>query len=208
MPDTMVRPATRAIRNTTGGRRDGAAVTRLVHAAARGEHAAWDALVDEFGNLVWAVTRAHRLSDADAADVAGATWLALVENLGRLRDAERVGAWLATTARRESLRALRRGKRQLPTGDELANEPADAPHVGADLLTEERDAALWRAFDRLPERDQTLLRLLVADPQPTYQEISAALQMPIGGIGPTRARSLERLRRELERDGLVAANAF
>jgi RNA polymerase sigma factor (sigma-70 family) len=208
MPDTMVRPASRAAGNTTVERRDGAAVTRLVHDAARGDHAAWDALVDEFAGLVWAVARAHRLSDADAADVAGATWLALVENLDRLREAERVGAWLATTARRESLRVLRCAKRQVPTGDELADEPADVPHLGADLLTDERDAVLWRAFERLPGRDQALLRMLVADPQPSYEEISAALQMPIGSIGPTRARSLERLRRELERDGLVAANAF
>jgi RNA polymerase sigma factor (sigma-70 family) len=212
MPDTMVRPAgtrpVRPTRHSTGARRDGATVSRLVSAAARGDHAAWDALVDEFGGLVWAVTRAHRLSDADAADVAGATWLALVENLGRLRDAERVGAWLATTARRESLRVLRGAKRQVPTGDELADVPADAPDLGAELVTEERDTALWRAFDRLPARDQALLRLLVAEPQPSYEEISAALQMPIGSIGPTRARSLERLRRELERDGLVAANAF
>ena len=72
-------------------------------------------------------------------------------------------------------------------------------------MLEQRDAALWRAFDRLPARDQALLRLLVADPQPSYQEISAALDMPIGSIGPTRARSLERLRAELARDGLVTA---
>jgi DNA-directed RNA polymerase specialized sigma24 family protein len=70
-------------------------------------------------------------------------------------------------------------------------------------MLEQRDAALWRAFDRLPARDQALLRLLVTDPQPSYQEISAALDMPIGSIGPTRARSLERLRVELARDGVV-----
>jgi RNA polymerase sigma factor (sigma-70 family) len=194
-------------RRTRAGaeRRDAASVTRLVSAAANGDHRAWDALVDEFGGLVWAVARAHRLSDSDAADVAGATWLALVENLGRLREADRVGAWLATTARRECLRVLRNAQRQLPTGDDFAERPADVTDIGADLLAEERDAALWRAFARLPERDQALLRLLVADPQPSYEEISAALRMPIGSIGPTRARSLERLRRELERDGVVAA---
>jgi RNA polymerase sigma factor (sigma-70 family) len=207
MPQTMVRTQPRAHR-TTAERRDGTTVLRLVHSAARGDHRAWDALVDEFGGLVWSVARAHRLSDADAADVAGATWLALVENLDSVRDAERVGAWLATTARRECLRVLRGAKRQIPTGDELGEEPADAPDLGGDLLTEERDAVLWSAFERLPARDQALLRLLVADPQPSYEEISAALEMPIGSIGPTRARSLERLRRELERDGLVASNAF
>jgi RNA polymerase sigma factor (sigma-70 family) len=200
--------AERRTRRAAGERRDPVTITRLVQAAASGDHGAWDALVDEFGGLVWAVARAHRLGDADAADVAGATWLALVEHLDRLRDAERVGAWLATTARRECLRVLRNAQRQVPTGDDFAEQPSDGVDVAAELMIEERDAALWQAFGRLPARDQALLRLLVADPQPSYEEISAALQMPIGSIGPTRARSLERLRRELGRDGLVGAAAF
>jgi RNA polymerase sigma factor (sigma-70 family) len=199
--------ADRPTRRTGGERRDAATVGRLAGAAAAGDQRAWDALVDEFGGLVWAVARAHRLSDADAADVAGTTWLALVEHLPRLRDADRVGAWLATTARHESLRVLRNARRQVPTGDDFAERPADIADVASGLLTEERDAALWQAFRRLPARDQALLRLLVADPQPSYEEISAALEMPIGSIGPTRARSLERLRREIELDGLVAAAA-
>jgi RNA polymerase sigma factor (sigma-70 family) len=189
-------------------RRESATVARLVHAAANGDHGAWEALVDEFGGLVWAVARAHRLSAADAADVAGATWLRLVEHLGNLREADRVGAWLATTARRECLRVLRHGQRQMPAGDDVDPQPPEPTDIAAELMTAERDVALWRAFGRLPERDRALLRLLVADPAPSYEEISAALEMPIGSIGPTRARSLERLRRELAREGLVAADAF
>jgi RNA polymerase sigma factor (sigma-70 family) len=183
-------------------RRDPATVARMASAAATGDERAWNALVDEFGGLIWAVVRAHRLSEADGADVAQATWLALVEHLASLRDAERVGAWLATTARRECLRVLRSSRRQVPTPDDFP-EPAEDVEVAGELMLEQRDAALWRAFDRLPARDQALLRLLVADPQPSYQEISAALDMPVGSIGPTRARSLERLRAELARDGLV-----
>jgi RNA polymerase sigma factor (sigma-70 family) len=200
--------AERRTRRAGRERRDPAAVTRMVRAAASGDHRAWDALVDEFSGLVWAVARAHRLCDADAADVAGATWLRLVEHLGQLREADRVGAWLATTARRECLRVLRNAQRQTPAGDAIDAEPADASDIAAELMTAERDVALWRAFGRLPERDQALLRLLVADPAPSYEEISAALEMPIGSIGPTRARSLERLRRELARDGVVAATAL
>jgi RNA polymerase sigma factor (sigma-70 family) len=195
------RPAGRA-------RRESATVAMLVHAAASGDHRAWEALVDEFGGLVWAVARAHRLSDADAADVAGATWLRLVEHLGNVREADRVGAWLATTARRECLRVLRNGQRQVPAGDDVDPQPSEPTGIADELMTAERDVALWRAFGRLPERDRALLRLLVADPAPSYEEISAALEMPIGSIGPTRARSLERLRRELAREGLVAADAF
>jgi RNA polymerase sigma factor (sigma-70 family) len=188
----------------TAARRDPATVARMASAAATGDERAWNALVDEFGGLVWAVVRAHRLSEADGADVAQATWLALVEHLAELRDAERVGAWLATTARRECLRVLRAARRQVPTAEDFP-EPVEDVEVAGELMLEQRDAALWRAFDRLPARDQALLRLLVADPQPSYQEISAALGMPVGSIGPTRARSLERLRAELGRDGVVTA---
>jgi RNA polymerase sigma factor (sigma-70 family) len=177
-------------------------VARLVSAAATGDARAWNTLVDEFGGLVWAVVRAHRLSHADSADVAQATLLALVEHLDDLRDPERVGAWLAMTARNKCLRVLRAAKRQVPSGDDLPDASEDIEVVG-DLMLEQRDAALWRAFDRLAGRDQALLRLLVADPQPSYHEIAAALDMPIGSIGPTRARALERLRAELAHDGLT-----
>src|ERR1700754_5250316 len=80
--------------------RDMAEVGDLVRAAAEGDRDAWDALVDRFNGLVWSVARSHRLSTVDASDVVQTTWLRLVENLARLQDPERVGAWLATTAAR------------------------------------------------------------------------------------------------------------
>jgi RNA polymerase sigma factor (sigma-70 family) len=204
-PGTVARRSHGRGRQRAAVRRTPGAVARIAAAAAKGDTRAWAMLVDEFGGLVWAVVRAHRLSHADSADVAQATWLALVEHLGDLRDPERVGAWLAMTARRNCLRVLRSAKRQVPTGDDLP-EPCEDVEVADDLMLEERDAALWRAVDRLPGRDQALLRLLVAEPQPSYQEISAALDMPIGSIGPTRARALERLRAELAHEGLASAD--
>lgn len=178
------------------------ATTCLVEHAAAGDEHAWQGLVDEFGGLVWAVTRAHRLGDADAGDVAQTTWLRLVEHLSLLKDPERVGAWLATTARRECLGVLRRSARLVAHGDDLPEPADDAPTHDTALLTQERDATLWRAFAHLSERDRALLRMLMADPVPSYEEIGAALGMPIGSIGPTRARALQRLRREVERLGL------
>src|SRR2546423_2044677 len=86
----------------------------MVSAAALGEPAAWDALVDRYARLVWAVARAFGLSDADAADVSQTTWLRLAEHLPRLREPDRIGAWLATTARREAMRALARTRREQP----------------------------------------------------------------------------------------------
>lgn len=178
------------------------AVAHLVGLAAAGEERAWRALVDEFAGVVWAVTRAHRLDHADAADVVQATFVRLVEHLGRLQQPDQVGAWLATTARRECLLVLRQRKRVVPPGDALPEPVDDRPEHGSALVTEERDATLWSAFERLRPRDKALLRMLMADPAPSYEEISAALEMPIGSIGPTRARALERLRREAERLGL------
>ena len=199
----MVSPLERKASSRSRARLSPEAVARLVASASGGEQNAWNELVDEFGGLVWAVTRAHRLGDADAADVAQTTWLRLVQCLDRLHDPARVGAWLATTARRECLRVLRRRARVVPCDDELPDLIDDAPEHGTALFTRERDAALWTAFRHLGARDRALLRLLVADPAPSYEEIGATLNMPIGSIGPTRARALERLRREAGRLGLT-----
>lgn len=166
----------------------------VVRAASQGDRESWNELVARYGGLIWSVARAHRLGDADAADVFQTTWLRLVEHLGAIRDPDRIGAWLATTARHECLRVLRVGQRHVLTdGFELIEGESDAA-VDTRLLTDERDAALWRAFARISARCRGLLRMLAADPPPSYEEVGAALDMPIGSIGPTRARSLRRLR--------------
>jgi RNA polymerase sigma factor (sigma-70 family) len=169
-------------------------IERLVRTAAGGDDAAWCELVERFGGLVWAVARGHRLSNADAADVVQCTWLKLVQSLDDLRNPAAVGGWLATTARRECVRVLNASRQQIPCGDDLLERPADEPPLDADLLRRERDAVLWRAVDDLRPEDQALVRMLAADPPPSYNEISAALGMPTGSIGPTRARCLQRLR--------------
>jgi RNA polymerase sigma factor (sigma-70 family) len=179
-------------------------VADLVRAAAAGDEHAWNALVAKFSGLLWAIARAHRLYHADAADVVQVTWLRLLEQLGRLRNPSRVGAWLATTARRECLRVLRHSERVMCL-DENARE-RQSNELGPDdvLLERERDGALWRGFTRLRTSDQELLRLLVVDPRPPYEEIAAVLDMPIGSIGPTRQRALKRLRHELDGEGSLA----
>lgn len=185
------------------GRPGGEEVARLVRSVAAGDQRGWDALVDEFGSMIWAVARAHRLGDADAADVAQATWLRLFEHLKELREPGRVGAWLATTARRECLRILRGAHRHVPFDEATPeHESLEAPAPEA-LLIAERDQALWHSFQRLRATDRALLRMLMADPRPAYEEISAALDMPVGSIGPTRARALERLRQQLASDGAL-----
>jgi RNA polymerase sigma factor (sigma-70 family) len=173
----------------------------LVAGAARGDQRCWDRLVAKLTPLVRGVARGHRLSPADVDDVAQATWYRLVMHIGTLREPERLPAWLATTARRESLRTLGRGQRQIPHGDDLPEpEPAD-DGVDAGLLRRERDAALWDAVGRLRPSDQTLLRLLVGDEKAaeerSYRDIADTLGIAVGSIGPTRGRALQRLRAEL-----------
>lgn len=177
----------------------------LVRAAAGGDTQAWDALVARYAGLVWSIARAHRLTDADAADVSQTTWLRLVENLATLREPDRVSSWLVTTARRECLRTLRAsGRETLAEPVDLDVLDADAPAVDAALLQRERSAVLWECFERISDPCRRLLRVLMASPPPSYEDVSAALGMPIGSIGPTRARCLAGLRKQLHVTGITA----
>lgn len=178
-------------------------VGTLVRRAADGDASAWEALVRRFEGLVWAVARGFGLGSADAADVSQTTWLRLVEHLGRIREPDRVGAWLATTARHECLRVLRYSGRQIPTSDDVEMvDEVELRRPEEAMVTAERDSSLWELFDRLSARCRLLLRLLVADPQLSYAEVSTTLGMPIGSIGPTRARCLDHLRRLAEGAGI------
>jgi RNA polymerase sigma factor (sigma-70 family) len=186
---------------------------KLVRGAADGDEVAWRGLVARFSNLVWAVARAHRLGNADAADVYQTTWLRLAEHIGRIEQPDRVGAWLATAARRECLQSLRMSAKSSPTDDmdrlditPAVGNPTEEAVLAAETEREDaaRAAAMWRAFERLSGRCQELLRILMASPPPSYAEVAAALELPLGSIGPTRARCLQRLREEMAgiRDGL------
>jgi RNA polymerase sigma factor (sigma-70 family) len=169
----------------------------LVRAAADGDQPSWDALVERFTGLLWGVARAHRLNANDAADVVQTTWLRLVEHLDRINEPERLPSWLATTARRESWRTMSRNRTLVLVDDEDEFEAREPPGPTPEdaAIASERDAILWSALQTLPPRCQQLLRLLAADPPPSYEQVSVLLDMPIGSIGPTRARCLERLRR-------------
>jgi RNA polymerase sigma factor (sigma-70 family) len=170
-------------------------VAEVVERACGGETDAWDTLVERFSRLVWAVALAHGLSHADAADVSQTTWLRLAENLRRLREPASVGAWLATTARREAQRVCRGHQRVRPY-DPCQRGPLDreAPPADGPVVDAEDGIELWRALHDLPLRCHTLLRMLLADPPPSYAEVSKTLDMPIGSIGPRRNRCLEQLR--------------
>ena len=171
----------------------------LVHAAREGEQRAWDAIVDRFLPLVGAIIRRHRLSDADGDDVSQTVWLRLVEHLGALREPDALPGWIRTTARNECLRVLAaRGRVQVVDPQEGGSFPDAGDAAGAvddEMLAAERRQALREALTELPAGRRELLLLLLTDPPVAYEEISARLGIPIGSIGPTRARALEQLRR-------------
>lgn len=172
-------------------------VADLVRRAAAGDRDAWERLVDAYVGLVWSIVRGLGVSDSEAADVVQTTWLRFLEHIDRLHDPSRVGAWLATTARRESWRVVAQRKRTVLVGDDdyfFDTPTPDDAAVDARLLRGERAEEVREAFDRLPERWQEIMLLLMADPRLSYDEISELLNVPHGSIGPTRARSLRRLR--------------
>jgi RNA polymerase sigma factor (sigma-70 family) len=167
----------------------------LLGAAVRGEDRAWSALTARFGPAVRRVARRHHLDEAEQDDVVQRTWLRLLRNGGTLRDADALPAWLATVARNESLRVLA-ARRDVPVDDPRLETAADPEDVDEQIVAEERRRALHRAIDALPERQRTLMLLLATEAPPSYDRLSSMLGMPVGSIGPTRMRCLERLRRD------------
>jgi RNA polymerase sigma factor (sigma-70 family) len=176
-------------------------IAQLVRRAANGDGWAWERLVDQYSRLIWAMTRDFRLAESDAADVVQATWLRLLEHIDRIEHPDRIGSWLATTARHECLRHLAAGKRVVLVEDHddtVSASVGNHPDVDERLLATERAQAVREAMSTLPSRSQRLLELLMADPPVPYSEISDQLGLPIGSIGPTRGRCLERLRLVLQ----------
>lgn len=178
-------------------------VPSLVQAAAAGDRAAWNDLVERFMPLVLSVASRYRLGASDVADVTQTVWLRLLQHLDRLREPAALPGWLVTTTRHECLRLLASARRVTSLepildrriSSSAAWQPAWSDDFSEGLVQAERHEALLTAFAELSDRDRQLLSMLIEDPPPSYAEISDRLQIPIGSIGPTRSRALDRLRR-------------
>jgi RNA polymerase sigma factor (sigma-70 family) len=171
-------------------------VARLMRRAAEGDRQAWERLVDKYARLIWSITGEFRLVESDAADVAQTTWLRLLEHIDRIEYPDRVGSWLAATARNECLRSLAARKRIVlaPDDEVLTDAAGSSPEVDERILADERAQVVRDAMSHLPRRWQRLMELLMADPPTSYADISSELDLPVGSIGPTRGRCLARLR--------------
>jgi RNA polymerase sigma factor (sigma-70 family) len=175
-------------------------VADLVTACLDGDQRAWVRLVDQFTPMVWTITRSHRLSPVDCQDVYQLTWMRAVQYLPQLRERAQVAAWLATTARRECLKHIQRGRRLVPVGDSplFDTYERETEHPDEPALRRAEAGEVLDAFRQLPSRDQELLGVLLADPPPSYDEASRLLGLPRGSLGPLRRRALARLRGLLE----------
>jgi RNA polymerase sigma factor (sigma-70 family) len=177
--------------------RDDPSVVALVGRATAGDQVAWDEIVERYAPLVFGICTRYRLSRHDIEDVGQTVWLLLVEHLDKLREPAALPGWLATTTARECLRVvaaankteLRRNERDESTWF------VDDKAIDEEILMAERNAGLRAGFAELPARCQQLLSMLINDPPSSYASIHDALGIPVGSIGPQRARCLDRLRR-------------
>jgi RNA polymerase sigma factor (sigma-70 family) len=177
--------------------RDDPHVVALVTRASGGDQGAWHELVDRYAPLVYTICTRYRLSNPDIEDVGQNVWLLLVEQLGKLREPAALPGWLATTTARECLRVVTAASKaeRLGTGLDDSVIFIDDAVIDEELLVAERNAALRAAFAELPPRCQQLLSMLLSDPPHSYADIHRELGIPVGSIGPQRARCLERMRR-------------
>jgi RNA polymerase sigma factor (sigma-70 family) len=174
----------------------------LVARAAGGDEDAWAQLVAQYTPLVVAVIKRFELNRADAADVNQTVWLRMVEHLDRLRDPSALPMWIAKTTRHECIRLLRASWRTRPfdpldaAGEVQLGVAALVEDATVDdgLLRAERYQALREGFAQLPARCQQLLAMTLREPPLTYGEIGERMQIPVGSIGPTRGRCLDKLR--------------
>jgi RNA polymerase sigma factor (sigma-70 family) len=170
----------------------------LVTRALKGDQSAWDEIVERYAPLVWSICRRHRLERSDIDDVAQNVWLRLIEKLPMLREPAALPGWLATTTQRECIHVLRVSHGLERRHERLADEMMTAAPptlIDDEIITAEWHDALRAAFAQLPLPCRRLLSMLMRNPPVPYTEISRRLGIPIGGIGPNRARCLAKVRR-------------
>lgn len=173
----------------------------LLRAADGGDPLAWEQLIGRYDRLVRATVARYRLQEVDAEDAVQNTWLRVVERMGTIRDPQCLGSWLATTASRECLALIRRGRRETP--DDAAAERLVATDVGpeATVVLSEVRRAVDALVGELTGHRRQLIHALFYQPDCSYGEVSRATGIPQGSIGPTRGRLLRELRCSLEERG-------
>jgi RNA polymerase sigma factor (sigma-70 family) len=165
--------------------------SELIERCLKGDQDAWKDLVKRYERLVYSIARTLCSDPEDISDVFQQVWLELYQQLADVKKIEAIPAWLMTVTRRRSYAVLHARYGQEPLQQ-------DVPQVSESLSQIEREHSLERAFSQLPDRCRRLIDLLYLDAsEPTYSQISKAMDIPEASIGPTRARCLEKLRKLL-----------
>ena len=179
----------------------------LVEACLKGNSQAWEALLVRYQRLIYSIPLRYGLAVPDADDIFQNVSLLLLENLARLRNRQQLGAWLATTTRRECWRVLRQQQQVtlFSRTRDLEEQVPSGQHSDEDFLELERQSIIRSAVDLLgPSCHHLLMLLFYAEPRPSYAEIARTLAFPEGSIGPTRARCLAKLMKILEKMGFMS----
>ena len=164
----------------------------LVEACLDGDEASWAELIRKYQRLIYSTARVLCPEPADTADVFQQVCLELYQRLPQLRDAQSLPKWLITVTRRKSVDVVRRWSKTA----ELAEEDF---HCDPEIEALQRHRELEQSLEQLPERSRQLLVHLYFSEEPlSYTEIAERLGIPVSSIGPTRARSLQKLRRLME----------
>ena len=184
----------------------------LVAGAIDGSESAWNALVDRLQRVVWKSVNMMTFDHEVRDDAFAATWLRLAERLDTIREPEKLPGWLATTACNEVRQILRqRGRQHSQQGHDWSTASAtgvgdlvdtlagdDGDHARGMMLDESR-RDVRAAFGRLDAQCRELITVLVlSDPPVPYDEASERLGRPIGSLGPSRKRCLDKMRHLLE----------
>jgi RNA polymerase sigma factor (sigma-70 family) len=166
-----------------------------------GDQDALNRLVRLLTPVLWQVVRAYGVSRPEAEDIVQSTWLAVMGKADTVREPHAVGRWITTVARREAWRVSRHGWRERPADLSAVDDEIDpAPDPAVQVALHSSVAGLWRHVAELPERCRRLLRVIAFAERPDYATLSIEMDMPVGAIGPTRGRCLEKLRRSLDGD--------
>ncbi len=188
----------------------GTEIARLVRRSNAGDPRAWDAIVDRFASLVYSVARRTGLGAEDAEDCSQAVFLNLYKNLGRIENPEALAGWLSVTTAREAYRVRRVSQKYVNLDDDsrTLDDLIASEEEAADELAEQSQSvfAIKGAIQGLREKCRELLTALYLVDAPSYQEISVRLNIPVGSIGPTRARCIDSLRALLKKSGYFAVS--
>ena len=183
----------------------------LVRACQRGDETAWETLIERFQRLIYSIPRRAGLDEDAAEDVFQNVFASLIQGLDRIEQPDRIQAWLVTTAKRETWRAvLGRNQSRAAAVDDDSEEdlfdrlPDQSLLPDEVLLQLEEQHTVRTAVGALDARCNQLLTLLFyrAEP-PAYAEVAAQMGISEGSIGPTRARCLQKLLRALKESGFA-----